>query len=520
MLYCNLVYKLNTTLKKNTKFALGSLAAVGVLILSLLFLNNFLENKIRKSVEGNLEKVNGTFEEVDVKLLNRSAEITNTSFSIEGKILKVDAILLEDIHLWDYIFHKDIVVGKLNISNPVVKLFKFQEEKQDSSSSKKSSKFKNKLLIKRLNINGGSFQIFEKDSSAHRLFTKIKDIKMEQVRINSKTLEETVPFNYDLILLNVDSVFYDLDDQHTLAAGNFVIDNNKVLVNNLQIIPKFSKSDHQETIQVEKDRYDLRIDSLSMNSFNWSMENDSLKIKNSFTEISRVSFDIYRDKLQPDDTTLKPLYSKMIREMPILLQLDSIHIKNVYLRYEERIHADRKSGVVDFSDLNAQIQNITNIGLDRKNFPKTELNATANFMTQAPLKVSMEFDVSDKNDRFHINGSMSSLAAEQMNKFMKPAMNVEAKGKILDMYFDFSGDHTKGSGSMKLDYNDFKVEVLRKDGESKNKVVSALANLILKNKPIDRKANYKEISFTRDKTKSFWNYLWNLVKNGALKSFL
>jgi len=507
-------------LKKNTKFAITTLVGIGVLALVLLFSNNYLENKIRKSLEDNLKKANGTFETVDVKLLNRRAKVINPSFAVKGKTLKVDEIVLDDIHLWDYIIHKDIIVGNLDISKPVVKVFNFQKEEKDSSSANKASKFQNKVLIKNLSINGGSLQIFEKDSSEHRLFTKIKDIKMEQVRVNSKTLKETVPFNYDLILLNVDSIFYDLDDQHKMAVGDFVIDNNKVLIKELQIIPKFSKEDHQKTINIEKDRYNLKIDSLSMDSFTWSMQNDSLSIRNSLTKITGVSFDIYRDKLEPDDTSIKPLYSKMIRKMPFLIQLDSMKVKNAYIKYEERIHADRESGVVDFSNLDAEIKNITNVGLDRKDFPKTVLTATANFMKKAPLKVNLEFDISDKSDSFHITGNMGRLAAEEMNNFMKPAMNVEAKGQILDMYFNFYGNDIKGSGDMRLEYEDFKIEVLRKDGKRKNKFVSALANLIVKNKTINKKANYKEISYTRDKTKSFWNYLWNLLKNGALKSFL
>lgn len=507
-------------MKTRTKFAVGTLVAIGILALSLLFLNNYLESKIKKSIEDNLKKASATFEKVDVKLLDRRAMVVNPSFSIQGKTLKVDTILLNDIHLWDYISNKDIVIGNLNISNPVVKVFNLQKNKKDSSSSKKSSKFKNKILVKKVKINGGSFQIFEKDSTEHRLFTKIDTIKMEQVRVNAKTLKETVPFNYELILLNADSIFYDLDGQHKMVVGDFAIDNNKVLIQDFEIIPKFSKAGHQKTIRVEKDRYNLKIDSLSMDSFTWSMQNDSLKIQNSLTEITDVSFSIYRDKLQPDDTSRKPLYSEMIRKLPILLQLDSIKINRAYIKYEENIHTDREAGVVEFSNLNLQIQNITNIGMDREIFPKTIVEANANFMKQAPLSVNWEFDISNKSDRFHINGNMGGLAAEQMNKFMKPAMNVLAKGEILNMYFNFYGNDNKASGDMKLEYKDFKIEVLRKDGKEKNKIISALANLIVKNKTIDKKANYKEISFTRDKTKSFWNYLWNLLKNGALKSFL
>ena len=507
-------------MKKSTKFAVSALILIGVVALSLLFLNNFLENKIKTGLEDSLKRSHASYDKVDVKLLDRKAEVINPSVNIKGKLLKVDTILLNDIHIWDYITKKDIIIGELSISNPVVKIFNLQKKKKDSVSNEPAKKFKHKIEIKNVRVKGGSFQIFEKDSSEHRLFTKIRDIKLKEVKINSKTLSETVPFNYDLILLNADSIFYDLDKQHEFAAGKFLIDNNKVLMSDLAIIPKFSKSEHQKTTNVEKDRYDLKIDTISMDHFTWSMQNDSLKIQNSFTEITGVDFQIYRDKLQPDDTSIKPMYSKSFREMPILLELDSVKVKRAYIKYEEKMNEDREPGVVEFSNLYATIQNLGNIGMARKDFPKTTINVNADFMKTAPLSVAWEFDISNKNDEFNISGEMGRLAAEQMNKFMKPAMNVEAKGEILNMYFNFYGNNIKANGDMRLEYKDFKVEVLRKDGKRKNKIISALANLIVNNKALNEKANYKEISYTRDKTKSFWNYLWNLIKNGALKAFL
>ena len=507
-------------MKKSTKIIIGVLVGILILAIGLVIANNILEKKIKKGIEDNLDNANAKYEKVDVKLLDRSAEVINAEININGKLLKVDTILLNNIQVIEYIQNKNIIVGNLNIANPVVKIYNLPEKKKDSTSNSKSSGFKNKITIKNVAVNGGSLQIFEKDSSNHRLYTKIRDVKMEEVRINSNTLKETVPFNYDLILLNADSVFYDLNEVQELAVGDFVIRNNEVNIKRFQIIPKYSKAEHQKHIKKELDRYQLTIDSIYMDSFSWSVQNDSLKIQNSLTQIDGFNFQIYRDKLMPDDNSTKPLYSKMLRELPILVKLDSISITGGYLKYEERIHADRKAGVVDFSNMNANISQITNIDLDRENFPKTVIKANADFMTTAPLSVTWQFDISDTSDQFNISGSMGSIGAEEMNKFMKPAMNVEAKGQILDMYFNFAGNDYQASGDMKLEYNDFKIEVLQKDGEKKNKVVSALANLIVKNKAVNNKASYNEISFTRDQSKSFWNYLWNLIKNGALKAFL
>lgn len=506
-------------MKKSKKIAVGILIAIGLLAVSLLILNNYLEKRIKTGLEESLKNINATYDKVDVKLLNRKAEVINPYFKIEDKTLKVDTIEVNNIQIWEFITNKNVIVGNLSISQPVVKFYNLPGRKADTSSKKKSS-FKNKILIKKVKVTGGSFQIFEKDSSQHRLYTKLRAVKMEMVRISSRTLDNAVPFDYDLILLNADSVFYDLDRQHELAAGKFKIDNNEVQVKDFRILPKFSKSGHQKTISVEKDRYDLQIDSISMSHFRWSKHNDTLNIQNPFTLISGANFSIYRDKLQPDDTSIKPMYSQMIRNLPVKLQLDSVQVENAYIRYEENIHADRETGVVDFSNLNAKIANITNMGLEREDFPRTTIDVTADFMKVAPLQVNWDFNINNINDRFQISGDMGRLGAEQMNKFLKPAMNVEANGEIVNMFFTFSGNDIKATGDMRLQYNDFKVEVLRKDGKRKNKIISALANLIVKNNAMDEKAEYKDISYTRDRTKSFWNYLWNLIKNGALKAFL
>ena len=507
-------------MKKSKKLAIGILIGIGVLAIGLLILNNFLEAKIKSSIEDNLKKANATFDKVDVKLLDRTAEVINPFIEIKGKTLKVDTILLNDIHLWDYVSKKDIIIGDLRISSPVVKFYDLEKKTKDSVSKKKKTKFKNRILIKKVNISSGDFRIFEKDSSEHRLYTRLNSLKMENVQVNAKTLNETVPFNYELIRMDVDSLFYDLDEQHEMAVGDFLMEDEKVTIRDFKVIPKYSKAGHQKTISVEKDRYDLSIDSISLSDLNWSVQNDSLKIQNPFTSISGVNFKVYRDKLQPDDNSFKPLYSRAVRKMPILLELDSISIADTYIKYEERIHADRPPGVVEFANLNGKIWNITNIDMGRKDFPKTRITASTDFMKGAPLSIDWKFDISDPNDNFHISGNMGRLQASQMNRFLEAAMNVEASGEVLDMYFNFYGDNNQAKGDMRLKYKDFKVEVLRKDGKQKNKVISALANLIVRNKAVKGEKSHKEINVKRDKSKSFWNYFWSMVKAGAFKSFI
>ncbi|MGA8854145.1 MAG: hypothetical protein WB492_08205, partial [Christiangramia sp.] len=141
-------------MKKSTKFAVSALILIGVVALSLLFLNNFLENKIKTGLEDSLKRSHASYDKVDVKLLDRKAEVINPSVNIKGKLLKVDTILLNDIHIWDYITKKDIIIGELSISNPVVKIFNLQKKKKDSVSNEPAKKFKHKIEIKNVRVKG------------------------------------------------------------------------------------------------------------------------------------------------------------------------------------------------------------------------------------------------------------------------------------------------------------------------------------------------------------------------------
>ncbi|MGM1057622.1 MAG: hypothetical protein ACQEWG_17220, partial [Bacteroidota bacterium] len=59
-----------------------------------------------------------------------------------------------------------------------------------------------------------------------------------------------------------------------------------------------------------------------------------------------------------------------------------------------------------------------------------------------------------------------------------------------------------------------------KDGSKSNSFLSDLANIIIRNNDNSNKLERKDIQAERDKTKSFWNYLWLFIRNGSLKSFL
>ncbi len=507
-------------MKRTAKVTYIILAIIAFLATLLILFNNYAENRIKVMLEDNLKKASITWEKLDVNILGRKASITDPRMETDSRIIGVNRILISDIHLWDYFVKNEIIIGRMEISGPEVKLYN-GDKPGDTVTTKNHTDLENKILIQSLQVSDGSLAMLGMDDEDKKFYAAINILNLKEVKLDAETLKDRIPFNYESLSLEMDSLSYHLSEQYRLAAERLLIDKDRNLsIEKFRMIPQYSKSEFQETIEVEKDWYDLSIDSIEVIDLNWSFAQDSLQLKSELTRIDAADLRIYRNRLKPDDTSFKPMYSQMIRQLPIKLGLDSISLTNTYIKYEENIHPDPEAGVVEFSDLNAGISNLTNIGMSGKDFPKTRIKVNADFMRSAPLEVLWEFDVSNRNDEFHISGELGRLAAEEINSFLTPARNVKASGEILNMYFNFYGNDTRASGDMRVEYKDFSVEVLQKGGEEKNSILSFFTNLVVGDKALNEKANYKDVSFTRDKTKSFWNYFWNLIRNGAMKAFL
>jgi hypothetical protein len=340
------------------------------------------------------------------------------------------------------------------------------------------------------------------------------------LHVTEKSLKNKIPFNFSEVSLKSDSLYYSLNSDHDLQAKKLVLKKGILNISDFRIIPKYGKVEFDKRQKLENDRFDINIPQIRMKDFAWGFNDDKLQLQSSKTSISEAQVHIYRNKLLPDDNSKKPLYSRTLRELETKLKFDEIKITNANLIYEEKTVATRPPGKVMFSKLDVTIANVSNINMDSEEFPLTTLKAKARFMGRSNLNFNMEFDIKDPEDNFKFSGNLSGIEGEAMNSFLKPAMNIEVQGKISSLYFNFFGNDYSALGDTRLQYHDFKVEVLRKDGERKNKLLTGLANLILKNNVANKKMDQKNVSAIRDQTKSFWNFLWLCIRNGALKSFL
>jgi hypothetical protein len=140
-------------------------------------------------------------------------------------------------------------------------------------------------------------------------------------------------------------------------------------------------------------------------------------------------------------------------------------------------------------------------------------------MKSAPLKVSWSFNTLDTSDSFTIIGHLQNIKSEEVNPVSKPLMNVETSGTLNEVKFTFNGNRERSTGTFAINYDDLKVDIYKKDGKKKNKITSALGNLVVKN---DTKGKLKEVKIgvDRSKDKSVFNFLWKFVMEGLKETVL
>ncbi|MCJ7759200.1 MAG: hypothetical protein MUP24_13760 [Gillisia sp.] len=506
-------------MKKHFKIFSIVLIVLACLLGVVLILNFYLKKELEESIGDQLSGSSVEYDKITVSFFKSNTTVTQSKWKIGRYSIHADKILINNLSYIDYLFNKKIVIGGVDVSNPEV-IFNKNDSVQDSSIKNKNLHLEKEIVVKKFNVNGGCLILKNNEPVSNKLYFSIKELNFYEILINSRTLKGTLPFEYKSVEIESDSIFYELDEAHNIILKNLKLKNQDLAVKDFRIIPKYNKAEFDRRISVEKDRFELGLNSIKINGLDWAIKNDSLYLLAPVTHISGANFKVYRNKLLPDDISIKPLYSQMIRELGAKIKFDSIFIDSSQVEYEEKVIESGSPGKVGFYNLRAEAVNITNIGLTSNNFRKTRVQFETSFMNEAPLSLNWEFDVRNIEDDFKVSGKLGSISAGAMNSFLKPTLNIVVEGEMESLFFNFQGNKYKASGDMRLKYNNFKVEVLKKDGTGKNKLLSSLANLFVKKEANSKKLEKKGVEAVRDRTKSFWNFLWLFIRNGALKSFL
>ena len=515
-------------MEKRLKYGLVSLAVITILvIISLVVSQKILTSKVENFLANSLpEQIQVDYQDLDLSILKGSLIISKPKLTVKGQT--VDSLILSndmssveilDVGYWDYFVNNKISIGSIQINNPNITYH--HNKLIDAKDYKASSSEKNGMvvLIKNFTVADGAVSVFNIESSTPLLKLDNLNFNIADVQMDSESSKQKIPFSFGEYDVEFENMFYRLNAYDNLEIQRSSISKAAIEVSKLKLYTKHSKEKLSKIIRVERDHVDLRIEKLSLRNYDFGFHKDSIfYFKSPSMEFETPIFNIYRDKLVPDDVLVKSLYSNMLRGFTFDLDLSEVVFKNGVINYSEKVKPESSAGKLSFSNLNATIKNLGNT---YEASEKTTIDVSAIFMKSTSVKVNWYFDVTDVNDYFIFNAEIGKLPAYDLNPFTEPNLKVRFDGELLKTYFTIEGNFQDSNVDLRTNYVDFKVIVLGKNGKEKNKFLSAIANLFIENSTDNTEDGFREgfkTNIERDKTKSVFNYVWLNARAGLLSA--
>ena len=319
------------------------------------------------------------------------------------------------------------------------------------------------------------------------------------------------PTNYSVTARNLHykTKFYNI------KTNNIKLNSSTIQMKDFSMIPTVSRSQFIRMIPTEKDLYTLKAPQISLRG-KWNLFSKDKFFNADQITIQTAHANIFRSKIPKDDSSVKPMYSELLRRISFPFTVQKLELRNALLEYEEDTEKSEGPGKLTFGNFNMTAQNI-NSG-KRKGNTKIPIRIQCSFMDSSPMNVAWEMDTASKTDRFQIKGNINELSAERINAFIVPYLKVRAAGTIDALNFDLNGDKMGIQGGMQIKHEELKVELLKESGEKK-KFLSAIVNIFVKSDSKDFPDSV-EVKAQRDPSRSFFNLFWKGIEDGLKKTLI
>ena len=497
------------------------LGVLGIIAIVLLYVQvraekeveQFLAKKIPSHIRLDYNKISANIFTGSVLIMELGVSISNRQNTEIHTEVIADYLEINGLAYWPFIFDKTIHLNKLKISSPLIKYFPDKKSKRADKDSTGVVKLLKSIIIDQFEIKDGSFFILRKQTDSILLESHQINFTLNGFKTDPNIITRKIPLEYGDYTFSTSNSFVDLDPFETLKIKNINIQNKNVVINDIQMKSKYGKENLSKYLKHERDHVSLEIPKVKVSSLDFGFSLDKFYLNSDEIEFTKPKLEVYRDKGLPDDTTNKDMYSTLIKSLPIDIRLSTIIFKEALVGYEERLNDDGRPGRLFIDNIEATIH-----GLDTKSVKGDTilLSTKGRLMGNSAISLDYMFDLSNKNDEFLAKGQVSSLRSAELNSFLRPNLNVESEGFVDELYFTISGDAHASSGEMKMRYNDFRFDILRKDGKKVDKILTAIGNLFVNDGDNTNEAGFRfgEIKAERNVDKSFFNYLWINVKSG------
>ena len=442
---------------------------------------------------------------------------------------------LRNLNFADLFISKSISLDSLQIKKPTIEITDY---KQSSSNIKLSQLNLYKKIYPKLKaVNISEIKI---DSASIKLSANNKKRKFGNVFKNlflniSNLIIDSVHQKRKNKILNADDISFKIKDYninladslYNLRIEEFGISTglHQLYVNLITLNPNIERDIFEEKIKKEFTLNYLFGEKIVANKFNFKQLFDEKKIIIENVNLYNFNLHAYKSKKHPLDSTPKiALPLDYITKVKNYISIDTINIKNSNIKFEMLEKDAIKSGIIDLTDLEGVLTNLTNDKKKIENAEATKLSISAYIANKGLMSTSFNFPLNSKYGEYNYAGTIDSMNLQYVNPFIKNVLFTTIKeGQLNSVEFNIDANKDYALGKIKLAYNNLKISIISKKKTdslivNKRGLVSLLANSIIKSSnPKFRRGRIKEkrIYYERNIYKPVFHYWTQSLLAGA-----
>lgn len=476
---------------------------------------SFLERKVPNHIQYSYDRLNLSLLQGNIKFRNLNINSSGRQTSSCEITIHAADVSVKGFSYKSFFSDNEIHAKEIRLEGPSLN---FKTCPKDTTNVTKANKPIN--LLKPISVNE---IVFEKghveiwDSSGEERLLKVDtiDFSIYDIATDSIQIRKYIPFKFEEYHLTFNGVSGPSGEYEEFSIGSYEMKNHSIDVVDLTFNTKYSRKELSQKIKYERDHITLHVPEIKIKKHDLNVIDEVLQLDFDTISVKEPYFDIYRDKSQLDNQTKRPLYAELIRNLPFKLQIADISITNGQLIYEENAPNNARPGILEFEDLAVEISNFSNMEAKGE---EVDIRIKSKFMGSGGLELDWKFDVFDSKETFLISGGLSNLETHTLNDFLVPNARLRAEGTIDQMYFTMSGGDYTAQGDIKMNYEDFKLQLLNKERDHVKKIISFLGNLFINDgsRADEDGYRYGNIDVERTQTKSFFNFLWVGLEDGLI----
>ncbi|OQX81168.1 MAG: hypothetical protein B6D61_01025 [Bacteroidetes bacterium 4484_249] len=364
---------------------------------------------------------------------------------------------------------------------------------------------------------GGTFDI-------QRISLLVDDLKIDSSHFDSHKKR----IAKDIILQLYDKQLVTTDSMYRIRANNvtYYYSRDKIIIDSFEVVPRYDRQTFFDKAQFQTDRMQIKFESAIAEGV------DLLSIieSNEF-QIRKLTFNKFhmmdhRDQHYPrKENDFKQLPKQALLNLPFVLNIDTIDVKNSFMLYGEYVDKSQEPGEIYFTNFNASAYNVSNLGKIENKPNILHANVTADIMNQARMNLELTIPLDKNADYFWFSGYVERTDLRNFNSMTENLFGisiVRGKGEVEIPLITANEIHSKGTLNFKYRklklamYNRNKARLQRGLGSG---LIDFMMNgvLVKSNNPTFLgKPRTGVVYFERNNQRSFFNYIWKSTMSGLM----